>query len=97
MVVPYSMFHVGCGGVIIHDNSILLIEEKRVSFSLSRASSKAGSEFQGEERILEKASSSALRDKSLSRLASSPSSLMSFGFASSLPMSMDHTTTISPA
>jgi hypothetical protein len=26
MVVPYSMFHVGCGGVIVHDNSILLIE-----------------------------------------------------------------------
>lgn len=30
MVVPYSMFHVGCGGVIINDGSILLIEEKRV-------------------------------------------------------------------
>lgn len=26
MVVPYSIFHVGCGGVIIQDNSILLIE-----------------------------------------------------------------------
>jgi hypothetical protein len=38
MVVPYSMFHVGCGGVIIHDNSILLIEEKRVHERLCRAS-----------------------------------------------------------
>lgn len=25
MVVPYSLFHVGCGGVLIKDNSILLI------------------------------------------------------------------------
>lgn len=26
MVVPYSMFHLGCGGVIINDDSILLIQ-----------------------------------------------------------------------
>jgi hypothetical protein len=31
MVVPYSLFHVGCGGVIINNGNILLIEEKRVS------------------------------------------------------------------
>jgi hypothetical protein len=37
MVVPYSMFHVGCGGILIENNKILLIQEKRVNNLLCRA------------------------------------------------------------
>jgi hypothetical protein len=37
LVVPYSLFHVGCGGVVIHNESLLLIEEKKVKLDLLRA------------------------------------------------------------
>jgi hypothetical protein len=37
LVVPYSLFHVGCGGVVIHNESLLLIEEKKVKLNLLRA------------------------------------------------------------
>ena len=68
MVVPYSMFHVGCGGVIVQDNSILLIEEKRVKSGQYRASLKADSVFLEEGRISERASSNVQKERSFRRL-----------------------------
>lgn len=67
MVVPYSMFHVGCGGVIVQDNSILLIEEKRVRDSRCRASSRADTAFPEEGQTSERVSSNVRKDKSSNR------------------------------
>jgi len=38
LVVPYSMHHVGCGGIIIRDNHLFLIREKAVCFMIFRGS-----------------------------------------------------------
>ena len=67
MVVPYSIFHVGCGGVIINDGSILLIEEKRVCVVLCRESSREDTAFLEDEPTLEREYRNVQSDKFLNK------------------------------
>ena len=62
LVVPYSMFHIGCGGVLIEDNKILLVQEKRVSLCSLREILRAGLGSLEAELIMGKASNNVQKD-----------------------------------
>ena len=83
MVVPYSMFHIGCGGILIRDNKILLIQEKRVTFLSFRENKKGNSGFLEVALTMVKAWSKAQKDKSSSSSELKHNSRLFFGCAKS--------------
>lgn len=63
-VVPFSLFHLSCGGLFINDGKVLLIQEKAVYSILGRGNLKGNSVFLEEGLMKVKLSNNAWREKS---------------------------------
>ena len=69
MVPVYSTHVIGCGGIIVNDGKVLLVEEKSVSNQLFREHSKVNSEYLEAEQILQKVFKNVQRDRFLRKSA----------------------------
>lgn len=67
LVVPYSIFWIAAGALIIKDNKILLVEEKSVYLSILRESERVSMDYQEDEQIAESSSHSAQNDSFTSK------------------------------
>jgi hypothetical protein len=82
LVPAYSTHVISCGGVIVNENKILLVEEKSVQRLIFRVPLRVNSEYQEVELTRPKVSKNAQRDRSLKKSVSPRSSEASSGFAS---------------
>jgi len=67
LVPAYSTHVISCGGVIINEDKILLVEEKSVSIKIFRVHLKESLEFLEVEPIHLKVCKTVLKDRSLNR------------------------------